>query len=122
MVKALRLLASRMLALLVCAGVLGASFESFHHGFDDDLACLSAVPQHDAADHRIGVTPASTAPEPDHCVFCHLARAFRLTASPARRLAARQVESITRVVHAAVTLAAAPALSALPARAPPRFS
>lgn len=122
MVTTLRRLASRALALLVCASVLGASFEAFHHAIDDDIACLAAVIEHDAADHRIDAATSSPAHAPDHCFFCHWARTFRLTQSPAKRLIARQAESTVRLVHAAVTLAAAPDLSELPARAPPQFS
>jgi hypothetical protein len=113
-------LARNALALLVCAGVLASSFEAHRHAVDD-LACLIPLVAHDASAHRVGAEPAPS-PSADHCVFCHWARAFRLTASAARRLAARQAESGARVVHVAVTLAAAPALSNLPARAPPQFS
>ena len=122
MVTTLRRLASKALALFVCASVLGASFESFHHAIDDDFACLAAVVAHDEADHRIGAEPSLPGHAPDHCFFCHWARTFRPTPSTARRLAPRQAESAVRLVHAAVRLAAAPELSRLPARAPPQFS
>lgn len=122
MVTKCRALASKVLALLVCVGILGASFESFHHAVDADAACLIAVAAHDASAHRVGAQPSSSSPAPDHCFFCHWARSFRLTSSPAKRLAARQIEPGPRPVLTAVRLAVAPDLSNLPARAPPQFS
>jgi hypothetical protein len=117
-----RALACKALALVLCAGIFGASLDLHHHAIDHDAACQIAVAAHDASAHRIGAQQSSSSPASDHCFFCHWARSFRLTSSPAKRVAGRQVERTFRPVHAAVRLAVAPDLSNLPARAPPQFS
>jgi hypothetical protein len=98
------------------------SLESLHHAIGDDVACVTAFTAHDAAAHRIGAEPALSDASPGHCLFCHWTRAFRPAPSSAKRLTARQSTPAGRIVHAAVTLAAAPELSRLPARAPPQVS
>ncbi len=113
----LRAWPGRLLALVLAIGMGTASLEQLHHAGEDDAACAIRVVAHDAGDHAF----TADAPEatPEHCVICHWARALRLSPAVATRLVAVVTTATLRLVPFDVLPASAPALSRLPARAPP---
>jgi hypothetical protein len=89
-----------------------------HGGPNDDALCaLTAVFQHDPANHRI--EPASSGrPDPEHCFICHWARS--LTPSTARHRLLKPAKDGDAFATRLVAMApAGDPDRKLPARAPP---
>lgn len=85
------------------------------HSSGDDPICLVATSSE--AESRIGGFTAA-APQPEHCVVCHVARSFRSAAAASGRL----IVAITPgqlLEFPSDRFGGAPSLVRLPARAPP---
>lgn len=100
----------------------GASFDALLHASDRHDACCppGTLVEHDESAHRYQAA-GGEALTLHHCVACHWARSFR-SGPESTSAAARLDEAGAHAPHRTIGRALAPALTAVPARSPPRFS
>ena len=108
---------SQAVALLV-TGVICVGATGFSHTAWDDAACDPVPIHHDHNAHRLHSGTLPTAPDSDHCLFCHSMRSLRTGLVAAQTPVANDVQSAA-VRVADVVLAGRPLDLNAPSRAPP---
>ena len=102
-----------LIASIICVGTSGLG----HTGWDD-AACDPVPIHHDHNAHRLHSGTLPTAPESDHCLFCHSMRTLRTGLVAVQTPAADGIQSAT--VRAADVVLAGRLLDLnAPSRAPP---
>ena len=116
-VRVLRRAAVRAVALLV-AGIVCVGASGLGHTAWDDAACDPIPVHHDHNAHRLHSGTLPTAPDSDHCLFCHSMRSLRTGLVAVQTPVAADVQSAL-LCAADVVLAGRLLDLNAPSRAPP---